>query len=108
MLAAMASDRFRAAASLSGSADQKANAFSQPNLVSFDQSDIREFELRSPVARATFIRCRTSVGPASIFEAYAPRAARLAQPPKTRSPIDDRAGKYSLAPRRSCSMLPPA
>ena len=53
MLAAMASDRFRAAASLSGSPDQKANALSDPMLVSFDQSDVREFQLRSPVAYAT-------------------------------------------------------
>jgi dienelactone hydrolase len=53
MLAAMASDRFRAAASLSGSPDQKANALSQPILVAFDQTDPREFQLRSPVAYAT-------------------------------------------------------
>jgi hypothetical protein len=52
MLAAMTADRFRAAASLSGSPDQKANAQSQPILVSFDQSDPREFQLRSPVAYA--------------------------------------------------------
>ncbi len=53
MLAAMASDRFLAAASLSGSPDQKANALSQPVLAVFDQSDVREFQLRSPVAYAT-------------------------------------------------------
>jgi dipeptidyl aminopeptidase/acylaminoacyl peptidase len=53
MLAAIASSRFRAATSLSGSPDQKANADSQPALVSFDQSDPREFQLRSPVAYAT-------------------------------------------------------
>jgi dienelactone hydrolase len=53
MLASMTSDRFRAAASFSGSPDQKANARSQPILVSFDQSDPREFQLRSPVAYAT-------------------------------------------------------
>ncbi len=53
MLAAMASNRFRAAASLSGSPDQKANALSQPVLAVFDQSDPREFQLRSPVAYAT-------------------------------------------------------
>src|SRR5262249_29615237 len=52
-LAAMTSDQFRAAASFSGSPDQKANALSQPILVSFDQSDSREFQLRSPVAYAT-------------------------------------------------------
>ncbi len=57
MLAAMASDRFRAAASLSGSPDQKANAQSQPILVSFDQSDPREFQLRSPVAYAASFKC---------------------------------------------------
>jgi dienelactone hydrolase len=57
MLAAMASGRFRGAASLSGSPDQKANAESQPSLVSFDQSDPREFRLRSPVAYATSFKC---------------------------------------------------
>ena len=59
MLAAMASDRFLAAASLSGSPDQKANALSQPILVSFDQSDPREFQLRSPVAYARSFKCPT-------------------------------------------------
>jgi dienelactone hydrolase len=53
MLATMASNRFRAAASLSGSPDQKANATSQPILAVFDQSDPREFQIRSPVAYAT-------------------------------------------------------
>ncbi|MFI5455881.1 MAG: alpha/beta hydrolase family protein [Isosphaerales bacterium] len=57
MLAAMASDRFRAAVSLSGSPDQKANAESQPILISFDRSDPREFQLRSPVAYATSFKC---------------------------------------------------
>ncbi len=53
MLAARASNRFRAAASLSGSPDQKANALSQPTLAVFDQSDPRELQLRSPVAYST-------------------------------------------------------
>jgi dienelactone hydrolase len=57
MLAAMASDRFRAVASLSGSPDQKDFTKSSPTLVSFDQSDPREFRLRSPVAYATSFKC---------------------------------------------------
>jgi hypothetical protein len=52
-LAAMASSRFCAAASLSGSPDQKANALSQPTVAVFDQSNPRELQLRSQVTYAT-------------------------------------------------------
>lgn len=58
MLTAMASDRFRAAASLSGSADRI--AFVQggyEEVTPFDQSDIREFQVRSPVAYASSFKC---------------------------------------------------
>jgi dipeptidyl aminopeptidase/acylaminoacyl peptidase len=53
MLAAMASDRFRAAASLSGGPDQMLHTKGQDALVVFDKSDPREFRVRSPVAYAT-------------------------------------------------------
>lgn len=57
LLAALTSKRFRAAASFSGSPDQVAFAKSQPTLVPFDQGDVREFRLRSPIAYADGFKC---------------------------------------------------
>ncbi len=54
-LAAMASDRFRAAASLSGCMDQRLNS----DIAPFRQSDEREFELRSPRYYASSFKCPT-------------------------------------------------
>jgi dienelactone hydrolase/Zn-dependent protease len=54
MLAAMSSRRFRAAAPLSGSCSQ----FGQnPAWIPFDTSNVREFEMRSPVSYATSFKC---------------------------------------------------
>jgi dienelactone hydrolase len=57
LLAAMTSDRFRAAASLSASPDMVENVAGQPDLAPFDRSAIREFQMRSPVAFATSFKC---------------------------------------------------
>lgn len=57
LLAAMASTRFRAAASFSGSPDQIAWSKNQPELIPFDRSDTREYRMRSPVAFATSFKC---------------------------------------------------
>ncbi|MBC8868493.1 MAG: alpha/beta fold hydrolase [Planctomycetes bacterium] len=54
-LAAMASDRFRAAASLSGCMDQRLNA----DIAPFRQSDEREFQVRSPRYYASSFKCPT-------------------------------------------------
>jgi dipeptidyl aminopeptidase/acylaminoacyl peptidase len=60
LLAAMASDRFRAAAALSASPDRIAFVRSGwQAAVPFDVSDIREFQVRSPVAYATSLKCPT-------------------------------------------------
>jgi dipeptidyl aminopeptidase/acylaminoacyl peptidase len=61
-LAALTLKRFRAAASFSGSPDQVAFGKSQPGLVPFDQGDIREYRLRSPIAYANSFKC-----PARLF-----------------------------------------
>jgi dipeptidyl aminopeptidase/acylaminoacyl peptidase len=57
LLAAMASDRFRAAASLSGSPDLEGYLRASRVKAPFDASDIREVRLRSPVAYAGSFRC---------------------------------------------------
>jgi dipeptidyl aminopeptidase/acylaminoacyl peptidase len=58
MLAAMASDKFKAAASLDGSPDRiEFVRGGWAKATPFDQDDIREFRLRSPVAYATSFRC---------------------------------------------------
>jgi dienelactone hydrolase len=70
MLAAMTSDRFRAAASLSGSPDQVAFVRSgYRDMAPFDPDDIRELQMRSPVAYATSFKCpaRLYYGSQEIF-----------------------------------------
>jgi dipeptidyl aminopeptidase/acylaminoacyl peptidase len=57
LLAALASPRFRAAASFSGSPDQVEYTRGRPDRVPFDPADRDEFRLRSPVAFATHFRC---------------------------------------------------
>jgi dienelactone hydrolase len=57
MLATMTSNRFRAAASFSGSPDQVAWARGQSELVPFDPSDQREFQMRSPLAFPRSFQC---------------------------------------------------
>jgi dipeptidyl aminopeptidase/acylaminoacyl peptidase len=57
MLAAMTTDRFRAAASLSGSPDRIDFVRGWDSAVTFDKSDIREFRVRSPVAYAGSFKC---------------------------------------------------
>jgi dipeptidyl aminopeptidase/acylaminoacyl peptidase len=82
MLAAMASGRFRAAASLSGSPDQV--VFVQSGwgaVVPFDQADIRELQVRSPVAYAASFKCpaRLYVGSEEGFLGSTRRTALLAK-----------------------------
>ncbi len=57
MLAAMATDKFRAAASFSGSPDQAMSTQDQPERTPFDRASIREVRMRSPVAFASSFRC---------------------------------------------------
>jgi dienelactone hydrolase len=57
LLAAMATNRFRAAAAFSGSPDQKDFLDSQPEFGSYDTSNPREFEVRSPLVYATSFKC---------------------------------------------------
>jgi dienelactone hydrolase len=57
LLAAMSSDRFCEAASFSGSADQIAWSSGQPEIIPFDRSNVREFQMRSPIAFATSFKC---------------------------------------------------
>ncbi len=57
LLAAMTSDRFRAAASFSGSPDQAVWSRGQPQGVPFDPADQREFQMRSPLAFPRSFKC---------------------------------------------------
>jgi dipeptidyl aminopeptidase/acylaminoacyl peptidase len=57
MLAALASPRFRAAASFSGTPDQRVFAQAWQQVIPYDQSDVREFEMRSAIAYATSFKC---------------------------------------------------
>jgi dipeptidyl aminopeptidase/acylaminoacyl peptidase len=57
MLAAMTANRFRAAASFSGSPDQVKWSHGQEELVPFNQNDQPEFRMRSPLAYPRSFKC---------------------------------------------------
>jgi acetyl esterase/lipase len=82
MLAAMASGRFRAAASVSGPPDRVAFVRGgYEDAVPFDKADIREFQVRSPVAYATSFKCPVRLYYGSqegFFDAETRRTALLA------------------------------
>jgi dienelactone hydrolase len=57
LLAAMSSQRFRAAASLSGAPDQVAFARAWERIFPFDRNDPREFQMRSSLAFQQSFKC---------------------------------------------------
>ena len=59
LLAALTSPRFRAAASFSGAPDAIAWSRGQTELVVFDPSNLREFQMRSAIAFAGSFKCPT-------------------------------------------------
>jgi dienelactone hydrolase len=82
LLASMTSNRFRAAASFSGSPDQVAFARGQSELVPFNQADKREFQMRSPLAFPRSFKCpvRLYYGSAEIgFAASSQKTAEKAR-----------------------------
>ena len=81
MLAAMATDRFRAAASISGATGRKLVVPGGSEVVPFDAADPREFRLRSPVAYATSFKCPTRLyhGDEEFLQGGSERTAGLAR-----------------------------
>lgn len=84
LLAAQAAGKFRAAASFSGSPDQKLLLrFGFPkDSIPFDQTDPREFQMRSPLAYAASFKCPTRIYYGSlepIFVLTSLRTAELAR-----------------------------
>jgi dienelactone hydrolase len=82
LLAALTSNRFRAAASFSGSPDQMSWARGQPELVPFDPADQREFQLRSPLAFARSFKCPVRLYYGSqefLFASSSQKTAQLAK-----------------------------
>jgi dienelactone hydrolase len=59
LLAALTTDKFRAAAAFSGSPDQVTFIRGQTQLAPFDRKDKREFQMRSPLAFAKSFKCPT-------------------------------------------------
>lgn len=87
MLAAQSSKKFRAAAAFSGSPDQKLLLrFGFPkDRIPFDQSDPREFAMRSPLAYAASFKVPTRLYYGSeerVFDLTTRRTAELAQAAK--------------------------
>lgn len=84
MLAAMTSDRFRAAASFSGSPDQVAWTQMQPLLLQsrvapFNRADPREFQMRSPLSFAHSFKCPARLYYGSQEQFFASSSQRTAQ-----------------------------
>jgi dienelactone hydrolase len=82
LLAAMTSDRFKAAASFSGSPDQVHFVRGQEELAPFDRDDPREFQMRSPLAFPKSFKCpvRAYYGSEEFgFEASSKKLAELAK-----------------------------
>jgi dienelactone hydrolase len=82
LLAAMTSDRFKAAASFSGSPDQVAWSRGQPDVVPFDPAISREYQMRSPLAFPRSFKCpvRLYYGSKEIlFSASSQKTAQLAK-----------------------------
>ncbi len=82
LLSALSSHRFRAAASFSGSCDQVAWSSGQQELIPFDPSDIKELQMRSPIAFATSFQCPTRIyygSEESLFAGMSQHTARLAR-----------------------------
>jgi dienelactone hydrolase len=82
LLTAMTSDRFRAAASFSGSPDQVAWARGQQELVPFATTDSREFQMRSPLAFPRSFKCPVRIYYGSqeiLFSASSQKTAKLAK-----------------------------
>jgi dienelactone hydrolase len=82
MLAAMTSNKFRAAASFSGSPDQVSWARGQPEIIPFDSSNQREFQMRSPLAFAASFKCPTRIYYGSqefYFKSACDKTAELAK-----------------------------
>lgn len=84
LLASQASGKFRAAASFSGSPDQKLllRLGFPRDKIPFDQANPREFQMRSPLAYATSLKSPTRMYYGSlepVFDLTSRRAADLAQ-----------------------------
>lgn len=82
LLAAMTSNRFRAAASFSGSPDQVKWSRGQMEMVPFDKADQREFRMRSPLAFARSFKCPTRLyygDEEFLFESSSKKTAQLAK-----------------------------
>jgi dipeptidyl aminopeptidase/acylaminoacyl peptidase len=79
LLAAMRSGRFRAAASFSGSPDQKAWGSGQLEVVPFNPEDTEEYQIRSPLAYATSFQCPVRLYHGRAEEFFAARTAELAR-----------------------------
>jgi dipeptidyl aminopeptidase/acylaminoacyl peptidase len=82
LLAAMSSDRFRAAASFSGSPDQVAWARLQSELVPFDSANDREFRMRSPLAFPKSFKCPVRIyygDDEFLFDSSSQKLAKLAK-----------------------------
>ena len=82
LLASMSSNRFRAAASFSGSPDQVAWARGQMQLVPLDPKDQREFQMRSPLAFPWSFKCPVRLffgNQEFLFKSSSEKAADLAR-----------------------------
>jgi dienelactone hydrolase len=82
LLAALTSNRFKAAASFAGSPDQVAWSRGQMELVPFNPTDQREYQMRSPLAYPRSFKCPVRIyygGEEILFRASSEKTAELAK-----------------------------
>ena len=79
LLAAMASDKFRAAASMSGSPDQEEVLKGDwEDIVPFDKSDSKEYSMRSPLVFAKSFKCPVRMFVGSLESEFLDRTKQTA------------------------------
>lgn len=79
MLSAMASKRFKACASFSGSPDQPVWIRGQEDVVPFDPSDFNEMVMRSPLAFPNSFKCPARLYFGNVEWTFKPATEKLAQ-----------------------------
>ena len=84
LLAAMAGSGFRAAASFSGAPDAIAWSRGQPEVIPFDSSNKREFQMRSPLAFAASVKCPIRIFYGSSESLFADASQQTAERAKTK------------------------
>ncbi len=105
LLTAMTTDRFKAAAAIDAPSDPVAHVRRIfPAGIRFDENDVREFSLRSPIAYATSLKCKTRLYVNGSDPGNLAKTNELAERAKTKK-LDV---AVVVVPGNSVTAVPPA